>query len=55
MSALVEADFADSPFAILDEAAMATGITFQRVAWEVLGQFRRAFSGEGVEHFGKGR
>jgi hypothetical protein len=52
MSAVVEADFAYAALAFLDETAMAACITLQRVAIEMLSQFHRAFSGEGVEHFG---
>ena len=52
MSALVEANFADAALAFFDETAMAAGVTLQRAAFKMLGQFRRAFSGQRVEHIG---
>lgn len=42
---LIEANFADAALAFLDEAAMAAGVTLERVIRQVLSQFRRAFSG----------
>jgi len=52
MSAFIEADFADTPLARVNETPMSAGITFQSTAGEVLGQFRRALRGQGVKNFG---
>jgi hypothetical protein len=51
MPALVEANFANATLALFDETAMSTGIAFERVAGEMLGEFRRAFRGHLVQNF----
>ena len=55
MAAFVESDFADAAFALLDQAAMTTGITLQCAAVEVLSQLRRTFGGHRVEDGGEWR
>ena len=49
--AFIEANFANAPLALFDETAMTTRIAFERLAGEMLGQFRRALRGHLVQNF----
>ena len=46
MAAFVKANFADAALAGFDQATMATGITFQRAPFQMLGHLGRAFGGQ---------